>query len=65
MQSGQTQVPYPADPATYLDPRKAKVYNDVVGNEESRQLDQFTLFLDHSFGGADFAPAPPCGNSRP
>ena len=37
VQSGQTQVPYPADPATYLDPRKAKVYNDVVGNEESRQ----------------------------
>jgi iron complex outermembrane receptor protein len=54
VQSGQTQVPYPADPATYLDPRKAKVYNDVVGNEESRQLDQLTLFLDHSFGWADF-----------
>jgi iron complex outermembrane receptor protein len=54
VQSGRTQVPYPADPATYLDPRKAKVYNDVVGNEESRQLDQATLFIDHSFGSADF-----------
>ena len=54
VQSGQTQVPYPADPAAYLDPRKAKVYNDVVGNEESRKLDQLTLFLDHEFGWADF-----------
>jgi iron complex outermembrane receptor protein len=53
VQSGQP-VPYPADPATYLDPRKAKIYNDVVGNEESRQLDQVNLFLDHSFGWADF-----------
>jgi len=52
VQSGQP-VPYPADVATYLDPRKAKVYNDAVGNEESRQLDQATLFLDHSFGWAD------------
>ncbi|MFL6620623.1 MAG: TonB-dependent receptor, partial [Povalibacter sp.] len=54
MQSGQMQVPYPADPATYLDPRKAAVYNDVVGNEESRQLDQVNLFIDHSFDWADF-----------
>ena len=53
VQSGQP-VPYPADAATYLDPRQAKVYNDVVGNEESRQLDQATLFLDHSFGQANF-----------
>ena len=30
------------------------VYNDVVGNEESRQLDQVNLFIDHSFGAADF-----------
>jgi iron complex outermembrane receptor protein len=54
VQSGQTQVPYPADPAAYLDPREARIYNDVVGNEESRELDQATLFLDHSFGAADF-----------
>lgn len=53
VQSGQTQVPYPADAATYLDPRKAPVYNDVVGNEESRQLDQVNLFIDHTFGAAD------------
>ncbi|MFC4314316.1 TonB-dependent receptor [Steroidobacter flavus] len=52
--AGQTGVPYPANPATYLDPRKAPIYNDVVGNEESRQLDQVNLFVDHSFGSADF-----------
>jgi iron complex outermembrane receptor protein len=47
-------IPYPADPATYLDPRKAQVFNDVVGNEESRQLDQVNLFVDHAFGSVDF-----------
>ena len=47
-------VPYPADPATYIDPRKAPIYNDVVGNEESRKLDQANLFIDHSFGDIDF-----------
>ena len=54
VRAGQTQVPFPADPATYIDPRRAPVYNDVVGNEESRQLDQVNLFIDHSFGAADF-----------
>ena len=48
------QVPYPADPATYLDPRTAPIYNDVVGNEESRKLDQLNLFIDHSFGDVKF-----------
>ena len=51
---GQTQMAYPADSDTYLDPRKAPIYNDVVGNEESRKLDQANLFIDHSFGGAEF-----------
>ena len=54
VQAGQTQIPYPADRTTYLDPRKAPVYNDVVGNEESRQLDQVNLFMDHAFGAVDF-----------
>ncbi|MBB6091289.1 iron complex outermembrane receptor protein [Povalibacter uvarum] len=52
--AGQTTIPYPADPATYIDPRNAPVYNDVVGNEESRKLDQVNLFIDHTFGSADF-----------
>jgi len=50
----QGGVAYPADPATYIDPREAAVFNDVVGNEESRQLDQVNLFIDHSFGAVDF-----------
>jgi iron complex outermembrane receptor protein len=50
----QSAVAYPADPATFLDPRKAQIYNDVLGNEESRELDQATLFIDHSFSGAEF-----------
>src|SRR5688572_6542627 len=54
VQAGQTQVPFPADPTTYLDPRRTPVYNDVVGNEESRRLDQLNLFIDHTFGAADF-----------
>ncbi len=47
------RAPYPADPDSYLDPIKARVYNDVVGNEESRKLDGVTLFIDHAFGWAD------------
>jgi iron complex outermembrane receptor protein len=43
------QVPYPPDAATYLDPREAPIYNDVVGNVESRKLDQVNLFIDHAF----------------
>ena len=49
-----TRPPYPADSSTFLDPLKAKVYNDVVRNEESRQLDGLTLFLDHDFGWSNF-----------
>jgi len=51
---GPFGIPYPADPASYLDPRDAEVMNDVVGNEESRQLDQVNLFIDHAFGSVDF-----------
>jgi iron complex outermembrane receptor protein len=49
-----TPIVYPADSNAYLDPRKAPIYNDVVGNEESRQLDQVNLFIDHSFGAVNF-----------
>jgi iron complex outermembrane receptor protein len=52
--AGDTTVPYPADPDTFLDPRKAPVFNDVVGNEESRRLDGVNLAIDHEFGWADF-----------
>lgn len=40
---------FPADPNTYLNPFKAPVTNDVVGNRESRVFDGVTLQLYHSF----------------
>ncbi len=50
------RAPYPPDPSTFLDPLELhdKVLNDVVGNEESRSLDDISLFIDHAFGGVDF-----------
>src|SRR5688572_22249952 len=52
--STQAGLAYPADPADYVDPRDTDIFNDVVGNEESRQLDQVNLFIDHSFSFANF-----------
>ncbi|MBP7981507.1 MAG: TonB-dependent receptor plug domain-containing protein, partial [Arenimonas sp.] len=40
---------FPADPDTYLDPFEAPVYNDVVGNRESRVFNGVTLQLYHGF----------------
>lgn len=39
---------YPADPTNYSDPFETPVYNDVVGNEESRSFDGVTLSIDHA-----------------
>jgi iron complex outermembrane recepter protein len=53
-------VPYfdppgqPPSTDTYLNPLNAKVYNDVVKNDESRDLNRYTLFIDHDFGWANF-----------
>ena len=52
--AGDVRAPYPPDPDAYLNPLKAKVYNDVVQDEESRKFDGVTLFIDHDFGWADF-----------
>jgi iron complex outermembrane receptor protein len=51
-----TLPPYPADPsgATFLNPITAPIYNDVVGNEESRKLDELVLTFDYRFAGVDF-----------
>ncbi|HET7204771.1 MAG TPA: TonB-dependent receptor [Steroidobacteraceae bacterium] len=54
LSDGEARGPYPAEPDTFLDPVDAPVYNDVVGNEESRDLDGLTLFIDHDFGWSDF-----------
>lgn len=50
---GNGAVPFPPDPATFLDPRKAPVFNDVIGNEESRELDALTLAVVHELGWAE------------
>jgi iron complex outermembrane recepter protein len=44
------RAPFPADPATYLDPLHAPLYNDAVGAAETRRFDGSTLSIDHSFG---------------
>jgi iron complex outermembrane recepter protein len=44
----------PPSTDTYLNPLKAKVYNDVVKNDESRLLNRYNLFIDHDFGWANF-----------
>ena len=51
-------LPPPVGPtdtgAGWLNPISAPIYNDVVGNEESRKLDDFVVNLDHRFGDVDF-----------
>ncbi|MBV8156491.1 MAG: TonB-dependent receptor, partial [Dyella sp.] len=44
--------PFPADPATYLNPLHAPLYNDTVGGLEKRRFDGVTLSVDHSFSWA-------------
>lgn len=41
--------PYPANPATFLNPLHAPLHNDSVGGRESRTFDGVTLSFDHSF----------------
>ena len=43
-----------ADPATYLDPRKAPLLNDVPDNKESRLFNGVTLRIEHALPWADF-----------
>ncbi len=50
---GDGTVPFPPDPAAFLDPRKAPVFNDAIGNEESRELDALTLAVVHELGWAE------------
>ncbi|KRE83573.1 TonB-dependent receptor [Rhodanobacter sp. Soil772] len=41
--------PFPANPANYLNPLHAPLYNDAVGAAETRRFDGATLSVDHSF----------------
>lgn len=44
-------TPPPApDASSYFDPRGALVYNDVIDNHETRNLDEYTLRIEHNFG---------------
>ena len=47
-------APFPANPATYLNPLHAPLYNDTVDAGESRRFDGVTLIVDHSFAWGGF-----------
>ncbi len=49
-------APFPADPtgASFLNPITAPIYNDEVGNNESRRLDDFVLTFERHFGDVVF-----------
>jgi len=44
------RAPFPADPATFLNPLHAPLYNDTVNPIEKRRFDGSTLTIDHNFG---------------
>ncbi len=48
----QQRAPFPAQPANYLDPLHAPLYNDAVGGAEKRRFDGVTLHVDHYMDGA-------------
>ncbi len=54
-------APYPANPANYVNPLRAPVFNDVVNNEESRTFNGVTLQIDHAF---PWGSLPRCATSR-
>ena len=41
--------PFPPNPATYINPLTAPLYNDAITASENRQFDGATLVIDHSF----------------
>jgi iron complex outermembrane recepter protein len=42
------------DGSAWLNPLTAPIYNDVVGNRESRKLDDVSLQFSHQFGDVEF-----------
>ncbi|MEZ5891607.1 MAG: TonB-dependent receptor [Parvularculaceae bacterium] len=45
-------TPPPAPDATdYISPFTAPIFNDVIDNHETRNLDEYTLRIQHDFGG--------------
>lgn len=49
-----TPLPFPADPARYVDPRKAPLLNDVADDRERRNFDGLSLRIEHALPWADF-----------
>ncbi|MES2070985.1 MAG: TonB-dependent receptor [Pseudomonadota bacterium] len=45
---------FPADPATYVDPRSGPLYNDAVGNKEAKKFDGVTLRIEKPLSWATF-----------
>ena len=45
---------FPANPATYLNPLTAPIYNDAQGERESRDFDGVTLRIEHPLSFATF-----------
>lgn len=44
------QPPVPSVPASFLNPFKAPIFNDVIDNHETRNLDEASLIINHDFG---------------
>ena len=42
------------DGSSWVSPLRAPIYNDVVGNRESRKLDDVSLQFSHQFGDVEF-----------
>jgi iron complex outermembrane receptor protein len=53
--SASGTVPYPPNPDTYVNPITAPVYNDVIGDRESRDFNGVTLRIEHPFAFGDLA----------
>ena len=54
--NSMTIPPYPANPATYLDPLHSPLYNDAVGAAETRRFDGATLTVDLGQAKAQVSP---------
>ncbi|QPF72276.1 TonB-dependent receptor [Roseateles sp. DAIF2] len=50
-----TPLPYPADPARFVDPRRAPLLNDVPDAKERRDFDGLTLRIEHALPWAEFS----------
>ncbi|MVZ96744.1 TonB-dependent receptor [Sphingorhabdus sp. IMCC26285] len=49
------QPPVPSVPADYLNPFKVPIFNDVIDNHETRNLDETSLTINHDFGDIAFS----------